>query len=71
MAGEGFEMALVKCPDCQADVSDNADACPSCGYSLKRDRIAKRREGRIRNTIIGFILFVAFCIFLLFITTRG
>lgn len=25
-------MALVKCPDCQTDVSDRAATCPRCGY---------------------------------------
>lgn len=38
-------MALIECPDCGAQVSDAAPACPHCGRpnqpveSLKRDRI--------------------------------
>lgn len=27
-------MALLKCPDCLADVSDAAPACPKCGRTL-------------------------------------
>lgn len=27
-------MALIKCPDCQKDVSDKADKCPYCGYPI-------------------------------------
>lgn len=28
-------MALIKCPECGKEVSNNAEACPNCGYSLK------------------------------------
>jgi hypothetical protein len=27
-------MALIRCPECQREVSDKASACPSCGYPL-------------------------------------
>lgn len=29
-------MALVKCPECNNDISDQAVACPKCGYELKK-----------------------------------
>ena len=25
-------MALVKCPECDKNISDKAEACPHCGY---------------------------------------
>ena len=28
-------MALVRCPECQREVSDRASACPGCGYPLR------------------------------------
>lgn len=28
-------MALIKCPECGKEVSNNAKACPNCGCSLK------------------------------------
>lgn len=28
-------MALIKCPECGKEVSNNAEACPNCGCSLK------------------------------------
>lgn len=28
-------MALIKCPECSKEISDQATACPHCGYSLK------------------------------------
>ena len=27
-------MGLIKCPECQHDVSDKAAACPKCGYPI-------------------------------------
>lgn len=28
-------MALIKCPECGKEVSDDAKACPNCGHALK------------------------------------
>lgn len=42
-------MALVKCPECgRENVSDNAEACPECGYGIKVhfDKIKKTEEKR-------------------------
>jgi hypothetical protein len=27
-------MALIRCPECQYEVSDHAPSCPQCGYPL-------------------------------------
>lgn len=27
-------MAMIQCPECGKDISDNAVSCPSCGYQL-------------------------------------
>lgn len=29
-------MALIKCPECGKDFSEMAEACPNCGYSIKK-----------------------------------
>lgn len=29
-------MALIKCPECGKDVSTSAEACPNCGYPVKK-----------------------------------
>lgn len=31
-------MALVKCQECAADISESAKVCPNCGYSKKKKR---------------------------------
>jgi hypothetical protein len=35
-------MALITCPECSRDVSDEAAACPHCGYPVRRP--ARRPE---------------------------
>lgn len=32
----GVKMALIKCPECGNEVSSVADACPKCGYPIKK-----------------------------------
>lgn len=29
-------MALIHCPECRNEISDQASACPNCGYPVKR-----------------------------------
>lgn len=41
-------MALIKCPECELQVSDKAIACPHCGYPMKSSMDTKQR-GRSRN----------------------
>lgn len=31
-------MALVICPECKGEVSDQAKACPKCGYPISRGK---------------------------------
>ena len=30
-------MALIKCPECHNDISDECKKCPQCGYTLKKN----------------------------------
>lgn len=34
-------MALIKCPECGHDVSDQAITCPNCGYPLKSSNVTE------------------------------
>jgi hypothetical protein len=29
-------MALIKCPECSRQISDQAAACPECGYPIRK-----------------------------------
>ena len=35
---------LIKCPECELQVSDKAINCPHCGYPLKGTKEQKRRN---------------------------
>lgn len=56
-------MALVKCPECKTDVSDKADNCPKCGFSLAKARKEKESAsgciGLLVILVIGYIGFKA------------
>lgn len=34
-------MALIECPECSTEVSDQADACPKCAYPIARPATGK------------------------------
>ena len=36
-------MAIIKCPECQKEVSDSAVSCPFCGYGVEA-HIKKEQE---------------------------
>lgn len=53
-------MALTNCPECQHQVSQDADACPNCGHPIKATRVkqAKRATSGCA-TVIVLAIFVA------------
>ena len=42
-------MALMKCPECELQVSDKALSCPHCGYPLQATRSVKRTRKSVRR----------------------
>ena len=38
---EEIILALIKCPECGKEISDNATNCPNCGYSFKNSKFCK------------------------------
>jgi Uncharacterised protein family UPF0547 len=41
-------MALIKCPECQLQVSDKAIICPHCGYPLDT-KVIKQQQRKLIN----------------------
>lgn len=41
-------MALIKCPECNRDVSENAEICPNCGLSIKEYQKSKEKANEIK-----------------------
>ena len=42
---------LIKCPECDLQVSDRAFACPHCGYPLKEQPKPVRKSSRKRRRL--------------------
>ena len=42
-------MALIKCPECGYEVSENAENCPKCGYRIERKKYCKYCGEKIPN----------------------
>lgn len=66
-------MALIQCPDCGNMISENADSCPKCGYSLKAKRELlektrieelKRKKDKIHVLEFFICLFAIVCFFI-------
>ncbi len=72
-------MALIQCPDCGNMISENADSCPKCGYSLKsvrereeRLREEKRKHDRTMMHLLEFgLLLFALILFFLFASSQA
>lgn len=54
-------MALVKCPECGAEVSDAATSCPHCGYPLIAEISPKKRPAFNPKVIVALILVIVVC----------
>lgn len=48
-------MSLIKCPECNKDISDQADTCPNCGFNIseyiKEMKYAEKRKQRINEIL--------------------
>ncbi|UTG66809.1 zinc ribbon domain-containing protein (plasmid) [Elizabethkingia anophelis] len=48
---------LINCPECNKEISDQANACPNCGYALKKT--PKPSQGCFMQTLnAGCLIFV-------------
>lgn len=48
-------MALIKCPECQKEVSDSALYCPACGKQIK-----KLSVHFLESSLSGFLYYLIF-----------
>lgn len=55
---------LISCKECNHNVSDQATACPNCGFPLRKIKpIVKSKEGLfLKSMNFGCILFAIFVI---------
>lgn len=50
-------MALIKCPECGKEMSDQAKACPNCGYKEKK-KFPLKTIVKIAIIIVGIAIFI-------------
>lgn len=48
-------MSLIKCPECGKQVSDQANACPDCGYPIKANNTKGKVAIKIANGLAGTV----------------
>ncbi len=55
-------MALIKCPECKNNISDQADICPKCGYELnsKNNKSKDKSKSKVdyKYLLIGLLIIV-------------
>lgn len=59
-------MALIKCPECGKEMSDQAKACPNCGYKEKKKFDAKM----IKFLVIGVVALALIAIAIVVVTNK-
>ena len=60
-------MAIIKCPECKREISDQADKCPHCGYPLRNKFETNKPMNSVLGIVLGAIFFIAsFVLFLLY-----
>lgn len=47
-------MALIQCPECLKRVSETAESCPNCGYSIRNHIEREERKNRQENERAAF-----------------
>jgi hypothetical protein len=52
-------MALIDCPECKKQISDQAPVCPHCGYAQKPITIEKTSKSwKVVQLVAGFMFIV-------------
>lgn len=62
-------MAIIKCPECNNNVSDKAESCPSCAFpinkKLKTEKAPENKEGCFLQTLnIGCMIIFIIIVFI-------
>jgi len=55
-------MALVRCPDCRTEVSDQAEACRQCGRPIRSPKTSTRTPRKTSPTTWGCLILVVLAV---------
>jgi hypothetical protein len=63
-------MPLIKCPDCEKDVSDSAVSCPNCGHPINiqsQIQTIDKQTKKTKSSLGGYLLAIIILIIVLWI----
>ena len=43
-------MALIKCPECEKEVSDTIENCIHCGYKIKKNTLIDKDDNKDKKS---------------------
>lgn len=46
-------MALIDCPECAKQVSDRAEACPKCGFPVRKELALRKRGSHADDEVLA------------------
>ena len=54
-------MALINCPECGKEISDQAKTCPNCGIRIKRKKTEEEKKKTLKKCgiILGIVVLLA------------
>lgn len=58
-------MALIKCPECGRNFSDQADACPDCGCPTPGKKVKKNNSDKAKPILISIFVVIIILVFAL------
>ncbi len=64
-------MALVKCPECGKEISDQAKSCPNCGFVFEHEVLSKTRETELSEKKVNAAAGIALIVIGILVTILG
>lgn len=55
-------MAIIKCPECGKEISDQAEKCPECGYPIKKQLNSKQLNVKTNKKMVPIITGAIICL---------
>ena len=64
-------MSIIKCPECETEVSSHAPACPKCGFPVSGRAAHVESPSRLPWLITGAAVLALAVLAIIFLATRG
>ncbi|MCG2726166.1 MAG: zinc ribbon domain-containing protein [Elusimicrobia bacterium] len=63
-------MAVIKCPECKKEISEQATNCPNCGYPLGKEKAKRQASKGLSDCLIVLFLMIGGCSVIAFIASN-